>query len=165
MPIGAGRLPPASSDTRVPRALMAYLRSKHTARLRRAEKSPDVRACAHETPEQSCALIRSCERTSPVALQAQPTACSRRFWKRGHVLADASRQCAWAIDSNVDLGAAYIHGCDDSYNTVYRLASNLGVKVDQTAGGYSGYSRLMRRSGEGENSDRWNQRELSGSCV
>ena len=37
----------------------------------------------------------------------------------------------------IDLGAAYIHGCDAMYNTVFRLASHLGVNVDQTAGGYS----------------------------
>ncbi|KOO31851.1 polyamine oxidase [Chrysochromulina tobinii] len=40
--------------------------------------------------------------------------------------------------SRVDLGAAFIHGCDASYNPVFKLATELGVKVDQTAGGYSG---------------------------
>ena len=40
--------------------------------------------------------------------------------------------------SPVDLGAAYIHGCDATYNPVFRLAAALGVNVDQTNGGYSG---------------------------
>ena len=41
-------------------------------------------------------------------------------------------------ESPIDLGAAYIHGCDATYNTVYRLASSLGITVDQRSGGYSG---------------------------
>lgn len=40
-------------------------------------------------------------------------------------------------ESPIDLGAAYIHGCDAMYNTVYRLASTVGARVDQSAGGYS----------------------------
>ena len=41
-------------------------------------------------------------------------------------------------ESNVDLGAAYIHGCDELYNPVFRLAKQLSVRVDQRMGGYSG---------------------------
>ena len=45
----------------------------------------------------------------------------------------------------IDLGAAYIHGCDAAYNPVYRLAMALNEKIDQTAGGYSAGWGVRRR--------------------
>ena len=125
--------------------------------------TPEVRrvhrACTHRRqPEavcSSCGLanqhrrIMTARRNARVVIiGAGPAglAAARFLQERGvtPIVLEARTRLGGRIDtvqmgtSRVDLGAAFIHGCDASYNPVFKLAAELGVKVDQTAGGYSG---------------------------